>query len=101
MQETLPDGEVRLRREHLLDFHAAVFTTIEHYDLIRAGKSHPSSKSHAYAMTTLPELTYHLECAGFAGLETYGSWDARDVERIEGSRLILSAVRPGSPRQAR
>jgi hypothetical protein len=92
---------VHLRREHRLDFHAAVFTTVEHYDLIRAGESRLSSKSHAYAMTTLPELTYHLESAGFSGLETYGSWDARDVERIEGSRLIVSAVRAESPRQER
>jgi hypothetical protein len=52
-------------------------------------------------MTTLPELAHHLESAGFAGLETYGSWDARDVERIEGSRLIVSAVRPPSPQLER
>ena len=45
----------------------------------------------------LPELAYHLEQAGFVGLETYGSWDARDVERIEGARLIVSAVRPEPP----
>ena len=45
-------------------------------------------------MTTLPELTYLLEQAGFSGVETYGSWNARSAESIEGSRLILSAVRP-------
>jgi SAM-dependent methyltransferase len=101
MRTAVPGGEVHLRREHLLDFHAAVFTTVEHYDLIRDGEHHPSSKSHAYAMTTLPELAHHLESAGFAGLETYGSWDARDVERIEGSRLIVSAVRPPSPQLER
>ena len=101
MRAALPDGEVHLRREHHLDFHAAVFTTVEHYDLVRAGESRPSSKAHAYAMTTLPELAYHLEQAGFVGLESYGSWDARDAERIEGSRLILSAVRPGPSRPAR
>ncbi|CAA9336662.1 MAG: hypothetical protein AVDCRST_MAG40-2196 [uncultured Gemmatimonadaceae bacterium] len=101
MRAAVPGGEVHLRREHRVDFHAAVFTTVEHYDLIRGGEHHPSSKTHAYAMTTLPELVYHLESAGFAGLETYGSWDARDEERIEGSRLILSAVRPTSPRHER
>ena len=90
-----PGGEVLLRREHVLDFHAAVFTTIEHYDLIRDGEHHPSSKAHPYAMTTLPELTYHLEQAGFGEVETYGSWDAREVERIDGPRLIISAVRLG------
>jgi SAM-dependent methyltransferase len=96
MQATVPGGEVHLRREHVIDFHAAVFTTIEHYDLIRAGKIHSSRKSHAYAMTTLPELTYHLEQTGFANLETYGSWQARSVERIDGARLMISAVRPWS-----
>lgn len=94
MQAPVPGGEVHLRREHVLDYHAATFTTVEHYDLIRAGDSHQSSKAHAYAMTTLPELAYHLEQAGFGALETYGSWEARGAERIEGSRLIVSAVRP-------
>ena len=98
MRAAVPGGEVHLRREHRLDFHAAVFTTVEHYDRVQSGEHHPSSKAHAYAMTTLPELAHHLESAGFVGLETYGSWDARDVERIDGSRLIVSAVRPTSPR---
>jgi SAM-dependent methyltransferase len=98
MRALVPGGEVHLRREHVIDFHEAVFTTIEHYDLIRAGKIHSTRKSHAYAMTTLPELTFHLEGAGFAKLETYGSWDARAVERIEGARLMVSAVRPWSSR---
>jgi len=93
MRTAIPGGEVHLRREHVIDFHSAVFTTIEHYDLIRDGQHHPSSKSHAYAMTTFPELANHLEQAGFAQLETYGSWDAREPERIDGARLIVSAVR--------
>jgi hypothetical protein len=58
MRADIPGGEVRLRREHAIDFHAAVFTTVEHYDLIRDGEHHPSDKTHAYAMTTLPELAY-------------------------------------------
>jgi SAM-dependent methyltransferase len=93
MRTAVPGGEVRLRREHVLDFHAAVFTTIEHYDLVRDGEHHPSSKTHAYAMTTPPELAYLLELAGFGELETYGSWDARGAERLDGPRLIVSAVR--------
>jgi SAM-dependent methyltransferase len=93
MRADLPGGEVRLRREHAIDFHAAVFTTVEHYDLIRDGEHHPSDKTHAYAMTTLPELAYLLEQAGFGDVETYGSWDARGAERVDGPRLIASAVR--------
>jgi SAM-dependent methyltransferase len=89
----VPGGEVHLRRKHVIDFHSAVFTTIEHYVLIRDGERRPSSKAHAYAMTTLPELTYHLEQAGFGDIETYGSWEARGAEQIDGSRLILAGVR--------
>jgi hypothetical protein len=44
-------------------------------------------------MTTLPELVHHLEQAGFAAIETYGSWDAREAERIDGSRILISASR--------
>jgi hypothetical protein len=70
-----------------------VFTTVEHYDLVRDGAHHPSSKTHAYAMTTLPELAHLLDLAGFGELETYASWDARGAERLDGPRLIVSAVR--------
>jgi SAM-dependent methyltransferase len=93
MRAELPGGEVLLRREHIIDYHDAVFTTVEHYDRVRDGEHHPSSKRHAYAMSTLPELRHHIEEAGFVEIETYASWDARDVERITGPRLILSAVR--------
>lgn len=93
LRTEIPGGEVHLRREHVIDFHAAVFTTIEHYVLIRDAERRPSRKMHAYAMTTPAELTYHLELAGFGDIEAYGSWDARGAERIDGSRLILSAVR--------
>jgi hypothetical protein len=93
MTTSIPGGTVSLEREHRIDFHDAVFTTVEHYTLIRHGESHPSSKSHAYAMTTLPEVSYHLSQAGFNELETYASWDARGVERIDGARMMVSAVR--------
>lgn len=94
MRTSIDGGEVHLRREHTLDFHAAVFTTVEHYDLVRDGESHRSSKAHPYAMTTFPELAFHLESAGFHLLETYRSWDARGAERLDGPRMIVSAVRP-------
>jgi SAM-dependent methyltransferase len=93
MHATTTDGTVSLRREHRIDFHSAVFTTIEHYDLVRDGESHQSSKTHAYSISTLPELAFHLKRAGFAELETYASWDARGSERIDGPRMLISAVR--------
>ena len=96
MRAPIPGGELHLRREKIIDFHAAVFTTIEHYELIRGGVHHPSRKTHAYAMTTWPELAYHLEQAGFSEFETYCSWDAREPGRLDGARMIVSAVRPMS-----
>jgi len=93
MHASTADGNVTLRREHHIDFHSAVFTTIEHYELVRDGKSERTSKTHAYSMSTLPELAFHMKEAGFVELETYSSWDARTVERIDGPRMMISAVR--------
>jgi SAM-dependent methyltransferase len=93
MHASTADGAVTLRREHHIDFHSAVFTTIEHYELVRDGRSQRSSKTHPYAMSTLPELAFHLALAGFVELETYASWDARTVEPIDGPRMMISAIR--------
>jgi len=93
MRTSTADGTVTLRREHHIDFHSAVFTTIEHYELVRDGKSERTSKAHAYSMSTLPQIAFHVKQAGFVELETYGSWDARGVERIDGPRMMMSAIR--------
>jgi len=96
MHASTADGTITLRREHHIDFHSAVFTTIEHYELVRGGKSQRTSKTHAYSMSTLPELTFQLKEVGFVDLETYSSWDTRDVERIDGPRMMISAARQRS-----
>ena len=93
MHASIPDGTVTLRREHHIDFHSAVFTTIEHYELVRDGRIQRTSKTHPYAMSTLPELSFHLKEAGLVDVETYASWDARNVEQIDGPRMMISAVR--------
>jgi len=93
MRASTADGTITLRREHHIDVHSAVFTTIEHYELVRDGKRERTSKTHAYSMSTLPELAFHMKETGFVELETYASWDARDVEQIDGPRMMISAVR--------
>ena len=93
MHASTAGGTVILQREHHIDFHSAVFTPIEHYEFVRDGKSQRSSKTHPYSMSTLPELVFHLERAGFVALETYASWDARTVEHINGPRMMISAIR--------
>jgi SAM-dependent methyltransferase len=93
MHASTADGTVTLLREHHIDFHSAVFTTIEHYELVRDGKIERTRKTHAYSMSTLPELAFHLKQAGCVEPETYGSWEARAVERIDGPRMMISAIR--------
>jgi SAM-dependent methyltransferase len=97
MTTAIAGGHVNLQREHQIDFHAAVFTTIEHYTLVRDGQEFPSSKSHAYAMTSAPELIHHFESARFTDVETYASWDDRGKRRADGVRLVVSARRPEQP----
>jgi hypothetical protein len=95
LRAAVPGGEVVLKREHEIDFHAATFTTVEDYRLIREGNEQRVQMRHIYAMTSLPELEYQLRLAGFANLETYGSYSARSVEFVRGGRILISAVRPG------
>ena len=90
----VPGGEVVLERKHEIDFHTATFTTLESYRLTRRGQEQRLQMRHIYAMTSLPELAYQLDLAGFTGLETYGSYSARSAEPIRGGRILVSALRP-------
>jgi len=93
-RSSVPGGEVVLVREHEIDFHTATFTTLERYRLLRDGHEQRVQMRHVYAMTSLPELAHEIGLAGFTALEAYGSYAARAPERIEGGRLLISAVRP-------
>lgn len=88
------DGDVVLTRRHELDFHAATFTTLEDYRLIRDGREQRVRMRHVYAMTSLPELEHALRTAGFNDIETYGAYTAGAPERIDGPRMLLAAMRP-------
>lgn len=94
LRSPIPGGEVVLEREHEIDFHAATFTTIEDYRLLRGGTEQRVQMRHVYAMTSPPELEYQLRLAGFRSFETYGSYSARSPEPIRGGRILISAVRP-------
>ncbi len=94
LRSPVPGGEVVLKREHEIDFHAATFTTIEGYRLVRGGTEQRVQMRHVYAMTSLPELEYQLRLAGFTDLETYASYSARSREPIRGDRILISAARP-------
>ena len=94
LRSLVPGGEVVLKREHEIDFHVATFATLEDYRLIRDGTEQRVRMRHVYAMTSLPELEYQLQSAGFRDLETYGSYAARSAEAIRGDRMLISGVRP-------
>jgi SAM-dependent methyltransferase len=94
LRAAVPNGEVVLQREHEIDYHAATFTTIEHYRLLCGGSEQRVRLRHVYAMTSLPELEHQLRSAGFANVETYGSYAARAAEPISGSRMLIAAERP-------
>jgi SAM-dependent methyltransferase len=89
----VPGGEVILKREHEIDFHAATFTTIEKYRLLRGGSEERTEMRHVYAMTSVPELEHQLHLTGFTDLESYGSYAARSAEPIRNGRILISAVR--------
>jgi SAM-dependent methyltransferase len=93
LRSPVPGGEVVLERAHEIDFHRATFTTVECYQLDRQGIEHRLQMRHVYAITSLPELEHQLHSAGYTDLETYGSYSARAVEPVRGSRILLSAVR--------
>jgi SAM-dependent methyltransferase len=84
---------VTLNRSQHIDFHAATFTTIDEYVFAHSGQ--PEARMvHSYGMTTLPELQYHLDEAGFEELRTFNSYAARSPERLDGPRMMLAARKP-------
>lgn len=87
--------EFRLIRHHDIDFHAATFTTVEHYTVSGPGQAPQRvDKEHRYAMTALPDLLYLLREAGFREARTYRGYASRETERLNGARMLVSARKP-------
>jgi predicted SAM-dependent methyltransferase len=91
------DGQtIRLSRQHVIDFHDATFTTLEEYIMMDVEHEEVKvAKQHVYAMTSFPELAYLLAEAGFSELRTYNTYASRQSERLTGTRIMLSAQKPG------
>lgn len=84
---------VTLNRSQHIDFHAATFTTTDEYVYAHSGQ--PEARMiHSYGMTTLPELQYHLDDAGFEDVRTFNSYAARSPERLDGPRILIAARKP-------
>lgn len=85
--------EVSLLRRQEVDYHAATITTTDVY--VAAESSRPMAELvHVYGITTLPEIESLCRDAGFETLHTFGSYDARAPERLDGARLLVSARKP-------
>lgn len=83
---------VTLIRRHEVDYHRAVFTTLEEYIYTdEAGEELRFHKEHPYAITSFPELEYSLRGAGFREIRTFGSYAAREAEPVGGWRMIIIA----------
>lgn len=86
---------VTLHRRHEIDFHAATIITTDDYVFARSGKAE-TQLVHAYGMTTVPELQYHLHDIGFEDIRTLGGYASRTGERLAGPRILLAARKPAS-----
>jgi SAM-dependent methyltransferase len=86
---------VTLHRRHEIDFHAATITTTDDYVFARSGKAE-TQLVHAYGVTTLPELRYHLDELGFEDIRTFDGYDSPAGERLTGPRILIAARKPGS-----
>jgi SAM-dependent methyltransferase len=83
-------------RRHEIDWHAATFTTREEYRAAGKGSTLLLQKDHVYAITTLPDLAFLLEEAGFTDLATHRAWSSRSPEELGEGRMILVAGRPAA-----
>jgi SAM-dependent methyltransferase len=94
---THADGkQVRLLHHHTIDYHEATFTTDQEYTTVEAdGREEKAWKRHGYAMTTLPDLLHLMRGAGFGEFEVHASYAARGAERLDGRRMIVTALRMG------
>lgn len=84
---------VTLHRTEEIDFHDATFTSTDDFIFAHSDQSE-ARLVHRYGMTTLPELQYHLEEAGFEDLRTFNSYAARSPERLHGPRILVAARKP-------
>lgn len=87
------DGrQIRLERQHEVDFQAATFTTHETYAVREAdGSEWNYRRDHPYAITTFPELADLFQRAGFDSLRTFTSYEARAPELLGSGRMLIEA----------
>ena len=85
-------GEV-IRRviRHEIDWHASTFT---HIDEFYRNEQHLSTQVHCMAILTPQEIWHLATITGFQHIQTYNNFAAREHQRINNNRIMLSAQRP-------
>jgi SAM-dependent methyltransferase len=78
---------IRRTPEIKVDFHAAVFS---HYDTFDTDGVIVKDEHH-FAMLSWPQLETLLRDAGFDRMETFTGYKSRAPERLDGSRILVSA----------
>lgn len=89
---TVRGHEVRLTREHVVDYGDATFTTHERYEVGDPADVRSSvSREHVYAITSWPDLAHLVAQAGFGHAEVYDSFASPAAGRADGRRHIVVA----------
>lgn len=94
-RRTFDGGIVRRFPLHSFDFHNCVWT---HRDVfvVQAGRSSTKiEQSHRMSMIGFPEVARVLQLSGFEAICTYNGYHSRKREELTGSRLLVSARKPG------
>ena len=94
-RKTVAGREVRLREQYHYDLHDAIFTQVNEYTIREPdGAETKLCETHEHLILTFPELAHRLSLSGFMEIRTYNSFDARQVERLTGRRMMVSAQKP-------
>lgn len=84
-----------LCRRYTFDYHEARFTQENEYILTRPdGREERFTASHEHTILLYPQVAQLLHAVGFTDLRTYNSYEARDVQRLDASRIMVAARRP-------
>lgn len=85
---------VTRRARHEFDFHNAIWHHTDDFVIDSRDAISSTSITHRFAMVSFPEVAGAMSDAGFVAIRTYRSYSAREPERLDGPRIMVSAQRP-------
>lgn len=95
--QTIESGTIHRTRRYTFDLHDARFVQTNHYTLVDEQGERWEYRHHdEHAILLWPHLERLLTAAGFTALQTYNSYEARRPERLDSSRLMISAQKPAA-----